>query len=468
MKKLLIIGALAAAAGGGFWYLQGRAPEENTSSALTTAPVERRNLEIVAEAAGLVEPVRVVEVKSKASGEVLRVLVETGDVVKKGALLAEIDPRDVQNALDQAVADLEAARVKSTTTRAHLERMETLRKSGVVTQQEYEAAVEAAASARSAVVRGETNLQLAKERRNDVVIRAPDDGTVLQRDVQPGQIIASAMANVSGGTALFMTADLSEMQVRAKVDETDIGKIRPGQRAQVTVEAYPGRSFRGEVFKIEPQAVVEQNVTMFPVLVRLKNPDGLLRPGMNAEVQLQIESRRDAVTVPNTAVVSMRDARSAAAAVGLDEEAVRAAMKPPAGAGGSGGPSPECAALREKAAAGGGSDALEEADRKALEECRQKARAALAGGELPQGDVKPGVVFVKGKAGPEPRRVVLGLSDWEHSEVVRGLEPGEEVVIISVAQLQKKQQEATDRMRQRMGGVVPGAGGGGPRGGGRR
>lgn len=461
MRKLVIIGGLAAAIGGGVLFLQSREPAESQGPAYTTAKVERRTLEVVAEAAGLIEPVQVVEVKSKASGEVLRVLVETGDVVKKGALLAEIDPRDVQNALDQAVADLEAARVRSVTTKAHLERMETLRKSGVVTQQEYETAVEAAASARSAVVRGETNLQLARERRNDVVIRAPNDGTVLQRDVQPGQIIASAIANVSGGTALFKTADLSEMQVRAKVDETDIGKVRAGVPAQVTVEAYPGKTFRGEVLKVEPQAVVEQNVTMFPVLVRLKNPDGLLKPGMNAEVKLQIDRRRDAVTVPNSAVVSMRDLRGAAAALGLDEEAVRSTLRPSGGA-----PSAECAALREKVAAAGGPDALEDSDRAALEECRSQAKAAFGGGS-DEGEVRPGVVFVKGGSGMEPRRVLLGLSDWEYSEVVKGLEADEEVVLISVAQLQKKQQEASDRMRQRIGGVVPGAGGA-PRGGGRR
>jgi glutamate-ammonia-ligase adenylyltransferase len=111
------------------------------------------------------------------------------------------------------------------------------------------------------------------------------------------------------------------------VDETDIGKIHPGQQARVSLEAYPGRTFTGEVVKIEPQAVVEQNVTLFPVLIRMKNPEGLLKPGMNAEVGVEIASREDVVTVPNTAVVSPREAISAAAALGLDEAAVRATLR---------------------------------------------------------------------------------------------------------------------------------------------
>ncbi|MFP2912423.1 efflux RND transporter periplasmic adaptor subunit, partial [Pyxidicoccus sp. 3LFB2] len=332
-KKWVITGAAALLLGaGGYVATRGGEPEVQAQST-SVATVERRDMEVVAESSGLVEPLRVVEVKSKASGEVLRVHFDTGDKVEKDALLAEIDPRDVQNALAQAQADLESARVRLNTTEAQRLRLEELRKSGYVTQQEYEAAVDASATARATKVRAETNLQLAKERSRDVTIRAPIAGTLLERQIQPGLIIASATSNVSGGTTLFKMADLSVMQVRAKVDETDVGQIKPGQKARVTMEAYPGRTFMGDVVKVEPQALVEQNVTLFPVLVRLDNPEGLLRPGMNAEVSIEISRRRDAITVPNAAVASMRDARSAATAVGLSEEAVRAVMRPAGGAG---------------------------------------------------------------------------------------------------------------------------------------
>lgn len=557
-KKWVITGAAALLLGAGGYALKtrGDAPQAQEQST-SVAVVERKDMEVVAEAAGLVEPLRVVEVKSKASGEVLRVHFDTGDKVEKDALLAEVDPRDVQNALAQAQADVDSARVRLSTTEAQRQRLEELRKSGYVTQQEYEAAVDASATARATKVRAETNLQLAKERSRDVTIRAPIAGTLLERTIQPGLIIASATSNVSGGTTLFKMADLSVMQVRAKVDETDVGQIKPGQKARVTMEAYPGRVFMGDVVKVEPQALVEQNVTLFPVLVRMENPEGLLRPGMNAEVSIEISRRRDAVTVPNAAIASMRDARSAAAAVGVSEEAVRAVMRPAGGRGpgadatggasggrgpgadatggaaeggapiargeGAGGPGTgdEAAGgasaggsgaaggatttgIASGAAAGGnGANGTAAGGTRGATGAGSAAAGANAGaagavagaggaaganavpaagqgnwgggrggrgaqgGRQPTGDTRPGIVFVQGPNGTEPRRVTLGMSDWESSEVVSGLEAGEKVLIISVAQLKAQQQRSTERMRQMTGGMIPGAGGGaGGRGGG--
>jgi HlyD family secretion protein len=446
LKKGVLIVAALALIGAVVLYVRGSSRAQAPGRALPVAVAERRDLEVVAEAGGLLEPIRVVEVKSKASGEVLRVHVETGQRVEQGALLTEIDPRDVQNALAQAAADLESARVRLSTVEAQRQRMEALRESGVVTQQELEAAVDAAATARAALVRAETNLQLARERRQDVTIRAPIGGTLLERHIEPGQIIASATSNVSGGTTLFKMADMSEMQVRAKIDETDIGKIQPALEARVTLEAYPGRAFLGEVVKIEPQALVEQNVTLFPVLIRLKNPEGLLKPGMNAEVAIEISSRRDVVTIPNTAVLGLREAPSAASLVGLDEAAVRAAIRPT-------GMNPE---------SGLGATA---------ERGKEGSRGRSGDGQrrAPGSDRRPGVVFVQAEGGAQPRRVLLGLSDWEHTEVLSGVEPGEKVLLVSVAQLQQQQQQNLERMRQRAGGgVLPGQGAGSRGGGGGR
>jgi HlyD family secretion protein len=396
------------------------------TGALPVAQVERRDIDVVAEAAGLVEPVHVVEVKSHASGLVLAVHAETGDSVERGDLLAEIDPRDVQSALDQAAADLESARVRLSTAQAEQARAGRLHEQGILPAQEVEVKVEATASARAALVRAETSVRLAREKREDVVIRAPAGGTILERGIETGQIIASATSNVSGGTSLFRMADLSVMQVRARVDEVDIGRIHSGQEARVTVEAYPGRAFTGEVAKVEPQAVLEQNVTMFPVLVRLANPQGLLRPGMNAEVTLELASRRGAVAVPNAAVVGLRDARRIAAALGVAET------------GAASGAAPQQAGP----ARGGGGEAA------------PVAPAATA-------DTRPAVVFVAGPGGAEARHVTLGVSDWEYTEVASGLEPGESVVLVSVAQLQLQQQELTDRVRQRFSGPLGASGGSG-------
>lgn len=465
--------ALAVAAAVAF-----RLPSENAKPAdgKSLANVERRTLEIAVEATGLVEPIRVVEVKSRASGEVLQVRAETGDRVEAGALLAEIDPRDVQNALSQAEADLASARVGAAIAQAQSKRMSELLAQGVTAQRDLDTATDAEASARAAVVRAETNLQLARERRGDVTIRAPIGGTVIDRQVEPGQIIASATANVSGGTTLFRMADLGEMRVRAKIDETDIGRIRPGQPVRLTVEAYAGRTFQGAVEKIEPQAVVEQNVTMFPVLVRLSNEEGLLLPGMSAEISIEIARRENVLTIPNGALVALREAANAASTVGLTADDVRAVLQRPAEGGNAapgvpaapaGGPTAEeCGELRDKLRSGGGFDSLADAERAQLRKCRELlggGRGNDNGGAGTRGandgsDRRPAVVFVETPAAVEPRRVLLGLADWDYTEVLAGLNESDQVILISLAQIQRQQQEMEQRIRARSGALGPATG----------
>jgi HlyD family secretion protein len=447
----------------------GKGESQENQSTTDTGRVERRSLEISADASGQIEPMRVVEVKSRVSGELQKMDVETGQELTQGALIALVDPRDVRNALAQAQADQELASARVANTSAQRRRAESLAKQGVISDQDLETAQLQETDARAALVKAKTNLDLAQEKMGDVDIRAPISGMVIEKTVEQGQIIASASGNVSGGTTLVKMADLSTVQARALVDETDIGRVQPGQPAQVTVEAYPGRTFRGKVSKIEPQAVVDQNVTMFPVLVELDNPNRLLKPGMNAEVSISISRRENVVTVPNEAVASVREAASAGAALGLDEEQLRekmAAMRPGrSGGGGEGqGSAPDGAARgpergRPGGSAGGpggggsrggwrgGSGGMSGGD-----------RGSMGGGGLPA-DMRPGVVFVKGAEGPEPKFVMLGLSDWDSTEVIRGLEPGTEVYLISVARLKQQQNEFTDRMRQRAGGGMFGGGG---------
>lgn len=415
------------------------------------ATVERRDLSIRAEASGQIEPLRVVEVKSRVAGELRRITVETGDSIGQGELIAEIDPRDVRNAFEQSEADVEVARAEVSMAAAQRKRAESLSKAGVVSTQDLENAQLAETNARAQLLKAETNFRLAREKTGDVTIRSPINGTVIEKTVEQGQIIASASGNVSGGTTLVKLADLGTVRARALVDEVDIGRLRPGQPAAVTVEAYPGRTFRGTVTKIEPQAVVEQNVTMFPVLIELQNPEGLLRPGMNAEVSIDIADRRGVVAVPNGAVVSMREAGSAGAALGLKEEDVRAKM----------------AALREQRGGRPGADRARSGG--AREDRGSRESNANAETVDPTAGARPGVVFVQGAEGPEPKVVLLGLSDWDHTEVVRGLEPGAEVYLISVARLQQQQEQFTTRMRERAGGGMFGGGqqrsGGGASGG---
>jgi HlyD family secretion protein len=141
---------------------------------------------------------------------------------------------------------------------------------------------------------------------------------------------------VSGGSVIATMADLTKVRARALVNETDIGQVAPGQTASVTIDAFPDRPFQGIVEKIEPSATVQQNVTMFPVLISLNNSEGLLRPGMNGEVAVLTDEREDALAIPNDAIRSTREARQAATILGMNPDSVAAKVSG-GGAGGRGG-----------------------------------------------------------------------------------------------------------------------------------
>jgi HlyD family secretion protein len=483
----------------------GRASE---APAVQATEVVRETMRITAEATGQVEPVRQVEVKSKASGEILRLHADIGDRVEPGTLLAEIDPRDVQNAYDQAQADLEVAQARVDISEAQLERSTELLEAGVITQQEFESQRLDYANSRASLVKAETNLELAQLRLSDVTIRAPISGTILTRNVEEGTVIQSASSNVSGGSILFVMANLDQMQVRTLVDETDMGQIKPGLTASVQVEAFPGRSFEGVVEKIEPQATVQQNVTMFPVIVLLDNREGLLKPGMNAEVETLLVERPDVLVVPNNAVVLPQEMAPAASVLGMDPEGIEldqnvyGEMAREAGLGaiqgrgrsrnGVGGASPEGAPAGATRAGGsrpGASDGMEglrprmdslraqvergEITQDSLDALRGSMRAQMgspeagATGQAPAADAlmaeanpalsglvnttgspRPAVAFViRADGSLEMRPVLMGVNDWDNTEILAGLEEGEQVALIGAAQLQAEQQQMMNRMR---------------------
>ena len=253
-----------------------------------------------------------------------------------GALLAEVDPRDVDNAYEQARADLDVAKARNDIAKAQLARSKQLLDSMVITQREYEQSDLESANSQAGLVRAQTNLDLAVLRRADVKITAPMAGTILEKLVEFGQVIQSATQNVSGGTTLFVMANLDDMRVRTFVDETDVGQLDAGMGAIVSVEAFKDRTFEGVIEKIEPQALVQQNITMFPVIVLLDNRAGLLKPGMSAEVEVLIDERTNTLTVPNNAVVQPQEMAPAAEVLGLDPTTMsidRAVLGSPDGGG---------------------------------------------------------------------------------------------------------------------------------------
>ena len=292
-----------------------------------TALVTRRTIVIDAEATGAVEPINVVEVKSKASGLITKMTVETGTLVKPGDLLVQIDTRDVQNQYNQAEADLKASQAKLQVSEQQKKRSDELFKARVITSQEFESASLDLENSKAAVIRSAANLDLAKQRLEDATVTAPTAGTVLTKTVSLGQVITSATNSANGGTTLLTMADLGRVRVRALFNETDIGQVRAGQVATVTVDAFPDRRFQGMVEKIEPSATVQQNVTMFPVLVTLDNAEGLLRPGMNGEVAVLVDQVNDVLALPNDAIKNVREAAATGQMLGLNPDSVQAEVR---------------------------------------------------------------------------------------------------------------------------------------------
>jgi HlyD family secretion protein len=425
--------------------LLGACKKEEPPPAYQAIPVARRDIVVSAQASGTIQPDTVVEVKSKASGEILELRVETGQLVKRGTPMVRVDPRTPRNLLAQAKADLDVAEARLTNATSQQRRADELFKSQSITEQEHETALLDYANARAEVVRARVAVDDAQNQMDDTNVLAPITGTIIEKLVERGQVISSPTRDVGGGTVLLKMADLALVQVRTLVDETDIGKIKVGQRATVTVDAYPNRPFEGTVLKIEPQAVTEQNVTMFPVMVRIDNRSGLLRPGMNSEVEIHVGERAGVLAVPNAALRTQRDAGSAAQVLGLSPDQVQQelASQPPGPASG------------DAASGAGGQAAM--GGSAAGSPTRRDGRSAPAGGLRRGRSAEPSVggryiVFVKRPEGPKPVWIRTGLTDLDYSEVVEGLQASDSVLILPSASLVQSQEESRERINRITGG----------------
>jgi len=426
LLSLSILGAIALTA-----CADGEAVETEGFSTVTT---RTGNLEIQVEASGTIEPIRNVEVKSLASGEITRLFVDVGDEVQPGDLLAEVDPRDVRTAYRQAEADLGVAEARVEISGTQLKRSEDLFEAGVITAQELENARLDYQNTQAQFIRTQSSFELAELRLNDVTIRAPLAGTILAKNVEEGAVIQSASGNVSGGSVLFQMAALEQMQVRTNIDETDVGKIQEGLWASLSVEAYPSQTFVGRVLKVEPQAVVSSNVVQFPVIITLDNSAGLLKPGMNAEVVIQIDRATDVMTVPNIALYGVDDVKTVAEALGIPDEEVEAAGVDWGGADASSGATWQTGPRRSE---------------------RQRERdAEIADVRAANGSIirtSSAYVFVLDEQGmPKPREIVVGLTDYTNTQVVSGLDESDQIVILTPAQLRAQQEAAAESRLNRV------------------
>ena len=279
-------------------------------------------LEVSIEASGVIEAISSVEIKSKASGEVLFLGAEVGDFVDRGFMLAQIDQRTANNIVDQTKSDLEAAKVRLLNAESQYERGIELHKQSSISDKDFEDIKENYAQAKSTLVRNEVSFENAKISLDDTEVKSPIDGTVISRPVEVGQVISSPTSAFGEGSILMMMADLSKVRVRALVDEIDVGKVEIGQSVSIKVSAYRDREFIGTVSKIEPKAYIQQNVTTFPVLIDINNEDNLLLIGMNTDVVIQILDKNVSLSVPTMSLRTRKDIYTAAAVLDIEKEII--------------------------------------------------------------------------------------------------------------------------------------------------
>ncbi len=349
-KRLLIIGIVVALvlvfAGVVFAFTRGGTKIDPTK----LAKVEKGDLAKSVVATGKVEPITKVEVKSKASGLVKKLLVEYGDKVHKGQLLAQLDKVEIEAGVEQSRASLEAAEANLTSAKADFERAKVdaegpdvpllkraydratgMAKDGVVSesaledaQKNYELALNKQnvskaqvtvlkakiAQAQATVAQDDANLKQLNEQLSYTDIESPIDGIVLSRDVEIGDAVSSILVLGSSATLVMTLGDTSQVYVKGKVDESDIGKVYLGQPARIKVESFKDKTFNGVVTKISPMGVEKDNVTTFEVRASINNPGGELKAEMTANAEIILEEHKNVLQIPEGAILYDKDKKA--------------------------------------------------------------------------------------------------------------------------------------------------------------
>lgn len=269
--------------------------DKKTEAAFITAPAEKGDISILVTATGTLEAVTTVQVGSQVSGTISALYADFNDQVKKGQVVAQLDPTFLKAQMAQVQADLEKADASANLSKKEYERALTLYEKNLISESErdlqltnYELAVAQQKSAKAALDRAKTNLDYA-------TIISPIDGVVISRDVDVGQTVA---ASLQAPTLFTIAQDLSQMQVKTSIDEADIGQIKEKQRVIFTVDAYPNMSFEGSVRQIRLSPEILQNVVTYQVILEVSNPKLLLKPGMTANVTILIDQRENVLKVP--------------------------------------------------------------------------------------------------------------------------------------------------------------------------
>jgi HlyD family secretion protein len=324
-RAFFLVGAVALLATGGIGYwLVGANGQQ---AGYKFARIEKGPLTAAVAAAGTLNPVSAVQISSQISGQIKEILVDFNATVKKGQLIARIDPETYQHRLHQAQADLEATRSAVNVQRAQayqaqvnlaeaqrdFERKRTLVEKNFISAAERDKAQTAFDAARAQVQLTEAQVKnseaVVRQREAQVAqahvdlgrteIRSPVDGIVVKRSVEPGQTVA---ASLQAPEMFIIARNLSDMQVETSIDEADVGRVQLGQKASFTVDAFPGRTFNGEVRQVRKAATVVSNVVTYTVIVSAANTDLTLLPGMTANVRIVTAQKDGVLKVANAAL----------------------------------------------------------------------------------------------------------------------------------------------------------------------
>jgi HlyD family secretion protein len=280
-------------------YLLLGAKGKNAQGEYLTTEVKRGDISIIVTATGALEAVTTVQVGSQVSGTISALYADFNDQVKKGQILAQLDPTFLKAQVAQSEADLEKAKASAELSKKDYERSLSLFDKKMISEADrdlaytnYQLAIAQEKSAQATLLRSKTNLDYA-------TIYSPIDGVVISRDVDVGQTVA---ASLSAPTLFTIANNLIEMQVNASIDEADIGNIKDGQMVSFTVDAYPDSTFQGIVKQIRLSPEIVQNVVTYNVIIAVSNPNLLLKPGMTANVTIIVDHRENILKVASSAL----------------------------------------------------------------------------------------------------------------------------------------------------------------------
>ncbi|MEL7588647.1 MAG: efflux RND transporter periplasmic adaptor subunit [Prolixibacteraceae bacterium] len=385
-KKIIVaivtIGVIAA----GFVAAGLFSPQKNAVQ-LKTEKIGRATISNTVTATGTLEANVTVEVGTQVSGRIDKIYVDNNSVVRKNQLIARLDTQALSSTLAQSKASYDQAQAEYEYRKANYDRYSQLIEKKLIAQKDfdevnfsYKSSIASLKSAKASYDKNRTNLEYA-------YIYSPIDGIILERAVEEGETVA---ASFSTPTLFTIANDLTQMEIEADVDEADIGKLRVGQRVEFTVDAFPGKTFNGEIREIRLLAVEESSVITYTVVINAPNPEMILMPGMTANAVFYVTEKKDIVVVPNRAFDF----------------------------------SPDASVLL------------------AYQKANPEAKVTMPGPAAKAQSDSEKTVWIKAPGAIFPRTVIPGETDEINYEVISGIQEGEEVIIsMSFASGQGKSEE---------------------------